>query len=120
MGQKQPRRAVHLLLLIFVLVHGFLLGLTWLLSLIVKHLGERSCLLSKLSLEALDYFQHAFAQEKEVKIWIFPPDYVEDLLPCESPTCNCGELAVIKISWTRDNPGRRFYGCPKFLHEINI
>ena len=39
---------------------------------------------------------------------------------CESPTCNCGELAVIKVSWMRDNLGRRFYGCPKFVREINI
>ena len=39
---------------------------------------------------------------------------------CELPTCNCGEMAVIKVSWTRDNPRRRFHGCLKFIRQRNI
>ena len=31
--------------------------------------------------------------------------------------CICGAVAVIKTSWTNQNPGRRFYGCP--LPECN-
>ncbi|GJV82861.1 zinc finger, GRF-type containing protein [Tanacetum coccineum] len=27
--------------------------------------------------------------------------------------CTCGLEAVIRTSWTNQNPGRRFYGCPK-------
>ena len=34
---------------------------------------------------------------------------------CEVPTCNCGEIAVSKVSWTSDNQGRKFYGCPNFV-----
>ena len=49
-------------------------------SLIIRHPYERSHLLSKLNLEALDYSQHTFTKEGEVKVWIFPRDCVEDLL----------------------------------------
>ncbi|KAL8201073.1 hypothetical protein R6Q57_012412 [Mikania cordata] len=26
--------------------------------------------------------------------------------------CECGKEAIILTSWTNNNPGRRFYGCP--------
>ncbi|XP_018435672.1 uncharacterized protein LOC108807951 [Raphanus sativus] len=26
--------------------------------------------------------------------------------------CLCAKLSVVRKSWTDDNPGRRFYGCP--------
>jgi len=32
--------------------------------------------------------------------------------------CYCGEEAVVIQSWSVDNPGRRFYGCP--FYEVNI
>ena len=28
--------------------------------------------------------------------------------------CYCGEKPVLVVSWTPDNPGRRFYGCPNY------
>ncbi|KAK9991135.1 hypothetical protein SO802_026120 [Lithocarpus litseifolius] len=28
--------------------------------------------------------------------------------------CYCVEKPVLVISWTTDNPGRRFYGCPNY------
>ncbi|KAK6151949.1 hypothetical protein DH2020_014584 [Rehmannia glutinosa] len=28
--------------------------------------------------------------------------------------CHCGTLAVIRTSWTTDNPGRRFQSCRQF------
>ncbi|POO00940.1 Zinc finger, GRF-type, partial [Trema orientale] len=34
--------------------------------------------------------------------------------PSVKPRCKCGELAVIRASWTNENPGRRFYSCPLF------
>ena len=30
------------------------------------------------------------------------------------PSCDCGLEAVIRTARTEDNPGRRFYGCPKY------
>nr|KAJ0192462.1 hypothetical protein LSAT_V11C800402040 [Lactuca sativa] len=27
--------------------------------------------------------------------------------------CFCGNVAVVRTSWTSRNPGRRFYACPK-------
>jgi hypothetical protein len=29
-------------------------------------------------------------------------------------TCYCGLTSYMKTSWTETNPGRRYYGCPKF------
>ena len=29
--------------------------------------------------------------------------------------CGCGELARCRTSWTQNNPGRRFLGCPNFM-----
>jgi len=29
------------------------------------------------------------------------------------PYCNCG-MSEIRIAWTGDNPGRRFFGCSKY------
>ena len=28
--------------------------------------------------------------------------------------CYCGEKPVLVVSWTPDNPGKRFYGCPNY------
>ncbi|KAG6473655.1 hypothetical protein ZIOFF_067572 [Zingiber officinale] len=28
--------------------------------------------------------------------------------------CNCGLRAILQISWTESNPGRRFFSCPKY------
>uniref|UniRef100_A0A7N2MXM2 Zinc finger GRF-type domain-containing protein n=1 Tax=Quercus lobata TaxID=97700 RepID=A0A7N2MXM2_QUELO len=28
--------------------------------------------------------------------------------------CFCSERPVVVVSWTPDNPGRRFYGCPNY------
>ena len=36
---------------------------------------------------------------------------------CEVPTWNCGEIAVINVSWTKDNPVWRFYGCQNFVRQ---
>ncbi|KAK8523230.1 hypothetical protein V6N12_047758 [Hibiscus sabdariffa] len=30
------------------------------------------------------------------------------------PVCNCGIPAEMRTSWTKANPGRRFFGCPNF------
>ncbi|TYG98295.1 hypothetical protein ES288_A10G106000v1 [Gossypium darwinii] len=30
------------------------------------------------------------------------------------PVCYCGNLAKLNMSWSNDNPGRRFFGCKKF------
>ena len=29
-------------------------------------------------------------------------------------TCHCGYPALIRVSWTKENPGRRFAGCKNF------
>ena len=29
--------------------------------------------------------------------------------------CGCGELAKCRTSWTQNNPGRRFLGCPNYM-----
>jgi len=26
--------------------------------------------------------------------------------------CKCGRFALVRTSWTEENPGRRFYACP--------
>ncbi|KAK9988910.1 hypothetical protein SO802_029149 [Lithocarpus litseifolius] len=28
--------------------------------------------------------------------------------------CYCAEKPVLVVSWTPDNPGKRFYGCPNY------
>ena len=33
--------------------------------------------------------------------------------------CSCGRIAVIRTSWTDDNPGRRFYSCPFKVKNSN-
>ncbi|KAG6505366.1 uncharacterized protein LOC121987886 [Zingiber officinale] len=35
---------------------------------------------------------------------------------CEAPhiLCYCGLRAILQISWTESNPGRRFFSCPKY------
>ncbi|CAN1185807.1 hypothetical protein LINPERPRIM_LOCUS38768 [Linum perenne] len=30
------------------------------------------------------------------------------------PLCGCGQMAVIRTSWTESNPGRCFFGCGKY------
>ncbi|CAN1158031.1 hypothetical protein LINPERHAP2_LOCUS21905 [Linum perenne] len=30
------------------------------------------------------------------------------------PSCGCGQMAVIRTSWTESNPGRRFFGCGRY------
>ena len=102
MGQKQPHRAVHLLLPALILVHRFLLPLAWLVSLIIRHLCERSRLLNKLSLEALDDSQHTFTKEGEVEVRIFPLDCVEDLL---SSNVDIGALQVEVLITLVEGPG---------------
>ncbi|TKY71247.1 Histone deacetylase 6 [Spatholobus suberectus] len=32
--------------------------------------------------------------------------------------CKCGALSKLKISWSKNNPGRRFYGCGKYNKSI--
>ncbi|CAL1382850.1 unnamed protein product [Linum trigynum] len=32
----------------------------------------------------------------------------------EAPFCRCGLASDLKKSWTKANPGRRFYGCSKY------
>ena len=34
--------------------------------------------------------------------------------------CFCSEKPVLVISWTPDNPGRRFYGCPNYWVSISL
>ncbi|XP_050245945.1 uncharacterized protein LOC126693934 [Quercus robur] len=29
-------------------------------------------------------------------------------------TCYCNKKLVLVVTWTEDNPGRRFYGCPNY------
>ncbi|CAI9293356.1 unnamed protein product [Lactuca saligna] len=31
--------------------------------------------------------------------------------------CYCGDRAGMWTSWTRKNPGRRFFGCPNYMDE---
>ncbi|XP_035540228.1 uncharacterized protein LOC108999766 [Juglans regia] len=35
-------------------------------------------------------------------------------LEIESPSCWCGLKAPLKISYTHNNPGRKFYACPNY------
>ncbi|CAN1182824.1 hypothetical protein LINPERHAP2_LOCUS36185, partial [Linum perenne] len=30
------------------------------------------------------------------------------------PSCGCGQMAVIRTSWTESNPGRRVFGCGRY------
>ncbi|CAI9301574.1 unnamed protein product [Lactuca saligna] len=32
-------------------------------------------------------------------------------------TCYCGDRVGMWTSWTRKNPGRRFFGCPNYMDE---
>ncbi|KAK6130378.1 hypothetical protein DH2020_035883 [Rehmannia glutinosa] len=32
----------------------------------------------------------------------------------EGMYCNCGMDALLKTSWTKSNPGRRFWACPRY------
>ena len=34
--------------------------------------------------------------------------------------CFCSEKPVLVVSWTPDNPGRRFYGCPNYWVSISL
>ena len=56
-GQNQPYRAPPLLLSPLILIYGFTLFLAGLVSLVIKHLSDRSPLLSKLALKALNHIQ---------------------------------------------------------------
>ncbi|XP_050234612.1 uncharacterized protein At4g04775-like [Mercurialis annua] len=40
--------------------------------------------------------------------------FVEDYDEFIEVYCSCGELVRRRISWTDDNPGRRFYGCARY------
>ncbi|KAK8661824.1 hypothetical protein V6N13_091416 [Hibiscus sabdariffa] len=33
------------------------------------------------------------------------------------PICRCGLEAKVVVSWTDDNPGRRFYDCKNYRRE---
>ncbi|KAH1129193.1 hypothetical protein J1N35_000571 [Gossypium stocksii] len=35
-------------------------------------------------------------------------------MPEVIPICYCGNPAKLNMSWSNDNPGRRFFGCKKF------
>ncbi|TKY48452.1 hypothetical protein E2542_SST25871 [Spatholobus suberectus] len=38
---------------------------------------------------------------------------------CDSSiVCKCGALSKLKISWSDDNPGKRFYGCGNYNGSI--
>ncbi|CAN1128514.1 hypothetical protein LINPERHAP2_LOCUS4680 [Linum perenne] len=30
------------------------------------------------------------------------------------PSCGCGQMAVIRTSWTENNPGRPYFGCGRY------
>ncbi|XP_050215378.1 uncharacterized protein LOC126666603 [Mercurialis annua] len=30
------------------------------------------------------------------------------------PKCRCGDLSILRTSWTEANPGRRFFGCNRY------
>ncbi|KAK8538933.1 hypothetical protein V6N12_034637 [Hibiscus sabdariffa] len=36
------------------------------------------------------------------------------------PICRCGLEAKVVVSWTDDNPGRRFYGCKNYGRESHF
>ncbi|KAH1033539.1 hypothetical protein J1N35_045713 [Gossypium stocksii] len=35
-------------------------------------------------------------------------------MPESLPLCYCGNPAKLNMSWSHDNPGRRFFGCMNF------
>ena len=39
--------------------------------------------------------------------------------PSAIPVCYCGEPAAMKTSWSDENPGRRFFGCPRYRRFSN-
>ncbi|XP_062089068.1 uncharacterized protein LOC133795630 [Humulus lupulus] len=43
----------------------------------------------------------------------------EEILEWSGPSCDCGFEAVQRTSWTIDNAGRRFYGCPRYKRNVN-
>ncbi|KAG4215917.1 hypothetical protein ERO13_A01G209050v2 [Gossypium hirsutum] len=36
-------------------------------------------------------------------------------IPTVIPMCYCGNIANLRTSWSNDNPGRRFFGCKKYV-----
>lgn len=36
------------------------------------------------------------------------------------PLCDCNESTVLKMSLTNANPGRRFFGCPRFGVSLHL
>jgi len=34
--------------------------------------------------------------------------------------CYCGKIVVVRTSWTQNNPGRRFFGCPLPVKTFNF
>ncbi|QCD93337.1 hypothetical protein DEO72_LG5g1410 [Vigna unguiculata] len=36
-----------------------------------------------------------------------------------SPTCYCGEIAVLKVARTMKNGGKQFWGCPNYKRSAN-
>ncbi|OIS99315.1 hypothetical protein A4A49_62572 [Nicotiana attenuata] len=36
------------------------------------------------------------------------------------PFCRCGDAAELVISWSNNNPGRRFYGCKNYEKDKSI
>ncbi|XP_062080217.1 uncharacterized protein LOC133784969 [Humulus lupulus] len=43
----------------------------------------------------------------------------EEELQFNKPIYDCGFESIIRTSWTVDNPGRRFYGCPNYKRNVN-
>ncbi|KAB1224386.1 Receptor-like protein 12 [Morella rubra] len=38
----------------------------------------------------------------------------------EAHVCNCGLQASLRTSWTEKNPGRRFFGCPRYGKKSDL
>ena len=34
--------------------------------------------------------------------------------------CGCGLAMTVKTAWTKENPGKRFISCPKFVSHDSI
>ncbi|XP_059316103.1 uncharacterized protein LOC132066934 [Lycium ferocissimum] len=40
-----------------------------------------------------------------------------DPMLCETVRCKYGDLLIMQTSWSNDNPGRRFWSCPRYREK---
>nr|KAJ0193577.1 hypothetical protein LSAT_V11C800404450 [Lactuca sativa] len=64
-------------------------------------------------------FRSQIPREARTKgFFFFVSHLLLQLRPSKMVLCFCGNVVVVRTSWTSRNPGRRFYACPKMVRKF--